>query len=187
MLPKAHLTSHSRMSGCRWVTTPSWLSGSLRSFLDSSSVYSYHLFLISSASVGSLLFLPFIVPSLAWSVPLISPVFLKCSLVFSSLLFSSTSLHCSLKQAFLSLLAILQNSEFRWICLPFSPLPFTSLLFLTLCKASSDNHFAFLQFSFLGIGFITTSCTVSQISFHSSSDTLFTRVNHVNLFVTSTV
>ena len=28
MLPKAHLTLHSRMSGSRWVTTPSWLSGS---------------------------------------------------------------------------------------------------------------------------------------------------------------
>ena len=33
MLPKAHLTSHSRMSGSRWVITPSWLSGSWRSFL----------------------------------------------------------------------------------------------------------------------------------------------------------
>ena len=49
MLPKAHLTSHSRMSGSRWVITPSWLSGSWRSFLYSSSVYSCHLFLISSA------------------------------------------------------------------------------------------------------------------------------------------
>ena len=28
MLPKAHLTSNSRMSGSRWVITPSWLSGS---------------------------------------------------------------------------------------------------------------------------------------------------------------
>ena len=28
MLPKTHLTSHSNMSGCRWVITPSWLSGS---------------------------------------------------------------------------------------------------------------------------------------------------------------
>ena len=28
MLPKAHLTSHARMPGCRWVITPSWLSGS---------------------------------------------------------------------------------------------------------------------------------------------------------------
>ena len=32
MLPKAHLSSHSRMSGSRWVITPSWLSGSWRSF-----------------------------------------------------------------------------------------------------------------------------------------------------------
>ena len=29
MLSKAHLTSHSRVSGSRWVITPSWLSGSL--------------------------------------------------------------------------------------------------------------------------------------------------------------
>ena len=35
MLAKAHLTSHSRMSGSRWVITPSWLSGSWRSFLYS--------------------------------------------------------------------------------------------------------------------------------------------------------
>ena len=27
MLPKAYLTSHSRMSGSRWVVTPSWSSG----------------------------------------------------------------------------------------------------------------------------------------------------------------
>ena len=32
MLPKAHLTSHSRMSGSRWVITPLWLSGSWRFF-----------------------------------------------------------------------------------------------------------------------------------------------------------
>ena len=31
MLPKAHLTSHSKMSGSRWVITP-WLSGSWRTF-----------------------------------------------------------------------------------------------------------------------------------------------------------
>jgi len=57
MLPKAHLTSHSRMSGSRWVITPLWLSGSWRSVLYSSSVYSCHLFLISFASVQSLPFL----------------------------------------------------------------------------------------------------------------------------------
>ena len=33
MLPKAHLTLRSRMSGSRWVITPSWLSVSWRSFL----------------------------------------------------------------------------------------------------------------------------------------------------------
>ena len=32
VLSKAHLTSHSRMSGSRWVITPSWLYGSWRSF-----------------------------------------------------------------------------------------------------------------------------------------------------------
>ena len=60
MLPKAHLTSHSKMSGSRWVITPSWLSGSWRSFLYSFSVYSCHFFLISSASVKSIPFLSFI-------------------------------------------------------------------------------------------------------------------------------
>ena len=54
MLPKAHLTLHAR-----WVITLSWLSGSWRSFLYSSSVYSCHLFLISSASVRSITFLSF--------------------------------------------------------------------------------------------------------------------------------
>ena len=44
MLPKAHLTLHSRMSGSRWVITPSWLSGLWRFFLYCS-VYSCHLFL----------------------------------------------------------------------------------------------------------------------------------------------
>ena len=72
MLPKAHLTSHSRMSGSRWVITALWLSGSWRSFLYSSSVYSCHLFLISFASVRSIPFLSFIVLIFAWSVPLVS-------------------------------------------------------------------------------------------------------------------
>ena len=59
MLRKAFLTSQCRISGSRWVTTPSWSSGSLRAFLHSFPVYSCH-FLISSASVRSLLFLSFI-------------------------------------------------------------------------------------------------------------------------------
>ena len=122
MLPKMHLTSHSGMSGSRWVTTPSWLAGSWRSLLYSSSVYSYHLFSISSFSARSLLFLCFIMPILTWHVPLIAPIFLKRSIVFLTLLFSSIYLHCSFKEAFLSLLAILWNSAFSWIYLSLSPL-----------------------------------------------------------------
>ena len=98
MLPKAHLTSHSRMSGSRWVTTPSWLSGSWRSFLYSSSVYSCHLSLISSVSVRSIPFLSFIVPIFVWNIPLVSLIFLKRSLVFPILLLSSISLYWSLRK-----------------------------------------------------------------------------------------
>ena len=42
----------------------------------------------------------------AWNVPLVSLIFLKRSLVFSILLLSFISLHCSLKKAFISLLDI---------------------------------------------------------------------------------
>ena len=64
ILPKEHLTSYSRISGFRWVITPLWWSGSWIYFMCSSSVYSCHLFLISSASVRSRPFLSFICPSL---------------------------------------------------------------------------------------------------------------------------
>ena len=112
-LPKALLASHSRMSGSRWVITPSWLSWSWRS-ISYSSVYSCHLFLISYASVGSIPFLSFIVPIFAWNIPEVSLIFFKRSLVFPILLFSSISLHCSLKKAFKkSFLAILWSSAFR--------------------------------------------------------------------------
>ena len=46
-------------------------------FLFSSSVYSWHLFLISSASVRSRPLLSFIEPIFAWTVPLVSLIFLK--------------------------------------------------------------------------------------------------------------
>ena len=106
MLPKARLTLHSKMAGSRLMITPLWLFGLWRSFLYSSSVYSCHLFWISSASVRSIQFLSCIVPIFAWDVPLVSLIFLKRSLDFP-ILFSSISLHWSLRKAFLSLLAIL--------------------------------------------------------------------------------
>ena len=68
------------------------------------------------------------------------------------------------------------------------PLPFASLLFTAICKASSDNHFAFcISLSWGWMVLITASCTMSQTSVHSSSSTLSFRSNPLNLFVTSTV
>ena len=122
MLPRTHLTLHSRMSGSRWVITPLWLSKSLRSFLYSS-VYPCHFYLISSASIRTIPFLSFFVLIFAWNVPLVSPIFLKRYLVFPILLFSSISLHWSLRKAFLALLTIHWNTAFKWIHLSFSPLP----------------------------------------------------------------
>jgi len=64
IFPKPHLTSHSWMSGSRWLTTLSWLPVSLKPgvffvlfcFVFYNSVYSCCLFLISSAYVRSMLF-----------------------------------------------------------------------------------------------------------------------------------
>ena len=139
------------MSGSRWVITTSCLSRTLRTFLYSPYMYSCHLFLISFASVRSIPFLSFLLLILAWNFPLLSPIFLRKSLAFPILLFSYNSLHCTLMKAFLSLLAILWTSIFRWVYFSFSSLPFTCLLFSAICKASSDNHFAFLNFFFGGM------------------------------------
>ena len=187
MLPKPHLTLHSRTSGSSLVITPSWLSGSRKSFWYSSSVYSCHLFLVSSVSVRSIQFLSVIVPIFAWKLPSVFLILLKRSLVFPILLFSSISLHWSLRKAFLSLLAILWNSTFEWLYVSFSPLPLASLHFTAICKASSDNHFAFLHFFFLEMVLIPASYTVSGTSVNSSSGTLSIRSNPLNLFLTFTV
>ena len=76
---------------------------------------------------------------------------MKCSLGISNflqeisslpvLLFSFISLYWSQWKAFLSLLAILWNSAFKWVYLSFSPLSFSFFPFSVICKASSDNHF----------------------------------------------
>ena len=136
---------------------------------------------MSSASLRSIPFLSFIEPVFAWNVPLVSLILLKRSLLFPILLFPSISLHWLLRKAFLSLLAILWNSAVRWEYLSFSSLRFTSLLFTAVFKTSSDNHFVFLHFFFLGMVLITTSCKMSQTKkkkkmsqtfIHSSSGSL---------------
>ena len=111
---------------------------------------------------------------------------MKCSLGISSFLEEISSLYCSIvflyffaliaEEGFLISPAILSSSAFRWIHLSFSLLPFTFLLFSAIFKASSDNHFAFLHFFFLGMVFITSSCTVLWTSVHRSSGTLIHQI-----------
>ena len=146
-------------------------------------MYSCHLFLLSSASVRSMPFLSFIKPIFAWNVPLVALIFLKRSLVFLILLFSSISLHWSLRKAFLSLLALLWNSAFRCLHLSFSPLLFTSLLFTAICNASSDSHFAFSHFFFLGMVLIPVSYTMSRASVQIS----ILMISKANIFYTEKI
>ena len=98
-------------------------------------------------------FPPFFLPSLplsyerdCWAIGKYMFASISNSLVFPILLFSSISLHWSLRKTSLSLLAILWNTAFKGVYLPFSPLLFTSLLFTAFCKASPGNHFTFFHF-----------------------------------------
>ena len=185
MFPKAQLISHSRMSGSAWVIIPLWLSGSLRSFLYSSSVYSCHLFLMSSASVHTV------------SVPYCAYLCMKYSLGISNFLEEISSLSCSivflyffalsLKKPFLSLLAFHWNSTFKWVYLSFSPLPFASLLYSGICKASQTTILPFC-FPFSWGWFWSPP---PEQCYEPPSIVLQTllsiRSNPLNLFVTSTV
>ena len=127
MLSKAHLTSHSRMSGSRWVIAPSWLSGSWRFFLYSSSVYSCHLFLISSTLLGPYNFCPLSSPSLHEMFLGISNFLEEISILSHSVVFLYFFALIA-EEGFLISPAILWNSAFRCLYLSFSPLLFASLL-----------------------------------------------------------
>ena len=140
MLPKAHLTLHSRMSGSRWVITPSWLSGSLRSFLYSSSVYCCHLFLVSSASVRSI------------SVLYRTHLCMKCYFGISNFLEAISSL--SHFVVFLYFFALITEEGFLIspcysleLCIQMGMSFLFSFAFhfsfTAICKASSDGHFVF--------------------------------------------
>ena len=181
MLPKAHLTSHSRMSGSRWVITPSWLSGSWRSFLHSSSVFSCHFFLIPSDSVRSLPFLSFFVPIFAWNVSLVSLNFLE---EISSLSHSVIFLY------FFALIAeegfLISPCFSLELCIQMGlsflfSFDFHFSSFSATCMASSDRPFGLFAFLFLGMVLITASCTMSWTSVHHSSGTLSIRSNPLTL------
>ena len=112
-----------------------------------------HLFLISSASVRSLLFLSFIIPIHAWCVSLISPSYLKRSLVLPSLLFSYISLHCSFKKFFLSPCYTL-DLYIQWgVSFPFSFAFYFSSFFSSLSESLLRQLLCLLAFLFLWDGF----------------------------------
>ena len=106
-------------------------------------VYSCHLFLISSASVKSIPFLSFIKLIFAWNVPLVSLNFpeeissLSHSVVFLYFFALITGEGFLISSCYSLELCIQMLISF------FSPLLFISLLFTVICKASSDNYFAF--------------------------------------------
>ena len=151
-------------------------------FLYSSSVYSCHLFLISSASVRFIPFLSFLVPIFAWNIPLVSLIFLKRSSLSHSIVF-------------LYFFALITEEVFLFspcysleLCIQMGTsflFSFAFLLYTAICKASSDSHFAFLHLFFLGMVLIPVSYTMSWTSVHSSSGTLSIKSSPLNIFLTS--
>ena len=122
----------------------------------------------------------------AWNVPLVSLIFLKSSLVFPILLFSSISLHWSLGKAFLSLLAILGTLHSDAYIIPFL-LCFLLIFFSQLFVRPPQIAILPFCISFSLGGFDHSSCTMPWTSVHSFSGMLSIRSNSLNLFFTSTV
>ena len=80
--------------------------------------------------------------------PLLGPAFLFFFLSPTPiLLFSSISMHWSLRKGFLPLFAILWNSAFIWGYLSFSPLLFAYLLSTAIYEASSAILIVCISFS----------------------------------------
>ena len=160
------------------MTTPLWLTGSLRPFfvqffcttilflysssVHSSSLYSCHLFLIFSAFVRSLPFLSFIEPIFAWNIPLKSSIFLKRSLSLSHSIISLYFFALFIEEGLLispcySLELCTQLGisfpYLPWLSFPFFPQSFIrppQTITLPCC----------ISF-FFGMVLITDSCTIS--------------------------
>ena len=150
MLPKAHLTSHSRMSGSRWVIMPSCL------FRSWSSIFTVLLCILATISsyllllLGPYHFCPLLSPFFAWNVPLVSLIFwknLSHSVVFLYFFVLITEEGFLISPWYSLELCIQMGLSF------FSPLPFAFIFFLAICKASSDSLFFIFTFLFLGDGF----------------------------------
>ena len=154
MLPKAHLTLHFRMSSFRWVITPLRLSGHEDLFVQFFCVFC-HLFLISSASVRSIPLLSFFCAHLCMKCSLSISKFLEEISHLSHSIFSLYFFALITEEGFLSLIAILWNSAFKWVYISFSSFPlllFFSQLFvsfiLLLCYDIYCDNFMFLLWIF---------------------------------------
>ena len=185
MLPKAHLTLHSRMSGSGWVIVPSWLSRSWGSFctvflcIFSTSSYIFCFCYVHTVSV-------LYYAHLYMKYSLVSLVLFKTSLFFPILLFSSISLHWLLKKAFLSVLVTLWDSHSNGYIFPF-----------LLCLSLLFFHQLFLRPpQTIILPFCTSfswewslSLPPVQCQEHLSIvfGTLSIRYNPLNLFIISTV
>jgi len=97
-----------------------------------------HVLLIYFASIRSLPFLSFIMPIFAWNVSLISPIFLKRSLVFPILLFSSV------------FLCIVHLRKLSYLSLLFSRTRLLSCFSFSLVLGCGISLFLFLFFFFVG-------------------------------------
>ena len=150
-------------------------------------MYPFHLFFISSAFTRSISFLTFTGPVFGQNVTLIFSIFLTRSLVFPLLLLYSSFIHCSLKKAFLSLHPILWNSAFNWIYLSLSfSLAFHFSYFFSYLQSPQTTTLPSC-FPISLDGFVhCLLCDIVPTSVHSSSGTLFTRSNPLNLLVTFT-
>ena len=98
----------------------------------------------------SIQFLSFIEPIFPWNVPLVSLIFLKRSLVSHSIVFLYVFALTAEKFFLISPCYSLELFIQMGISFLFFPLLFDSFLYIAICKASLDIHFAFLLFFFLG-------------------------------------
>ena len=128
---------------------------------------------------------PYCALPVALTVSLISQIFLKRPLAIPILLFSSISLHCLFKKAFLSFLDIL------WILRSVEHIfPFLlCLLLLLFSQLQGLLRQPLCLLAFWGVGDGFGHCLLYSVmnSIPSYSGTLSIRSNPLNLFATSTV
>ena len=151
----------------------------MKIFLYSSSVYSCHLFLISSASVRSITFLSIIESIFAWETILgISNFLEEISNLSHSIVFLNFFALITEEGFLISPCYSLELCIQMLISLELCIQMLVSFLFSFAFRFSSFHScllrqpFAFLHFFFLGMVLIPVSCTTSGTSIHSSSGTL---------------